>query len=44
MEQHDEWAEARPYAGLDILAKIDALTTPPADTTQEVKTIEPISA
>lgn len=44
MEQNDEWTEARRYVGLDILAKIDALTTQPADTTQEVKTIEPISA
>jgi putative transposase len=44
MEQNDEWTEARRYVGLDILAKIDALSTPSADTTQEVKTIEPISA
>jgi transposase-like protein len=44
MEQNDEWTEARRYVGLDILAKIDALTTQPVDTTQEVKTIEPISA
>ena len=44
MEQNDEWTEARRYVGLDILAKIDALTTQPADTTQEVKTVEPISA
>jgi transposase-like protein len=44
MEQNDEWTEARRYVGLDILAKIDALTTQPADTTQKVKTIEPISA
>jgi putative transposase len=44
MEQNDEWTEARRYVGLDILARIDALTTTPADTTQEAKTIDPISA
>ena len=43
MEQNDEWTEARRYIGVDILAKIDALSTP-ADTSQEVKTIESISA
>jgi len=33
-EQHDEWAEARRYLGLDLLARCNAATTPPA--TEEV--------
>jgi len=46
MEQNDEWAEARRYMGLEVLAKAStAGTAPPAaDTPEEVKAIEPISA
>jgi putative transposase len=44
MEQNDEWTEARRYMGLEVLAKADALTTPPpASTPGEVNAIEPIS-
>jgi putative transposase len=45
MEQNDEWAEARRYMGLEVLAKASAAGTAPlADTPEEVKAIEPISA
>ncbi|WP_089303544.1 IS256 family transposase [Haloechinothrix alba] len=41
MEQNDEWTETRRYISLDTLTKID---TPTATDTEEVKTIEPLSA
>ena len=31
-EQHDEWAEARRYLGLDVLAKSQALGTEDVNT------------
>jgi transposase-like protein len=44
MEQNDEWTEARRYMGVEILAKVDALTKPPTDTAQEVPALEALSA
>jgi transposase-like protein len=44
MEQNDEWTEARRYMGIEILAKVDALTKPPTNTTQEVPALEALSA
>jgi putative transposase len=42
MEQNDEWAEARRYMGVEVLAKTGQAAQP--DTPGEVKAIEPISA
>jgi len=46
MEQSDEWAEARRYMGVEVLAKAGAAGTvpPAADTPEEVKAIGTISA
>ena len=35
-EQHDEWAEARRYLGLDVLAKSQATTTTQEATDQPI--------
>jgi putative transposase len=46
MEQNDEWTEARRYMGIEILAKVDTLTSPPltTDAEQEVPALEALSA
>jgi hypothetical protein len=37
-EQHDEWAEARRYLGLDVLARARLMTVPDAMTSTEEMT------
>jgi putative transposase len=44
MEQNDEWAEARRYIGVEVLAKTGATAAAAADTPGEVNAIEAISA
>jgi len=46
MEQNDEWAEARRYMGVEVLAKASPAqaATPANDTPGEVKAIEQLSA
>ena len=44
MEQNDEWAEARRYIGVEILAKTGTAATAAAKTPREVNAIEAISA
>ena len=41
-EQHDEWAEARRYLGLDVLARSQAISTPEEVTNQP--TLEALTA
>ena len=45
-EQHDEWTEGRRYIGLEVLAKarVRALDTTPADTSEEVTTTPALTA
>jgi transposase-like protein len=46
MEQNDEWTEARRYMGVEILAKVDTLTSPAttSETREEVPALEALSA
>jgi transposase-like protein len=44
MEQNDEWAEARRYIGVEILAKAGTNSAAAADAPGEVNAIEAISA
>jgi transposase-like protein len=43
-EQHDEWAEGRRYLGLDVLARSQAVDTHDEEVTNELTTIQAITA
>ncbi len=40
MEQTDEWAEARRSMGIEVLAKVDQVPTPPANTQDEASSLQ----
>ena len=43
-EQHDEWAEGRRYLGLDVLARSQAIDTTTEEVSNELTTIQAITA
>ena len=43
-EQHDEWAEGRRYLGLDVLAKSQTVDTATEEVTNDLTTIQAITA
>jgi transposase-like protein len=43
-EQHDEWAEGRRYLGLDVLARSQAIDTTTEEASNELTTIQAITA